>query len=108
MATNEEKLVSAFQEKVSIRSFFNLANMFIINFWEQTISKWRLVAILNFNNFVIFNYLKKMQNSWTMNMKQNVMSHTRITYDKFRSYIIQNGCQSAIQNFFSYYLGNLA
>ena len=23
-----------------------------------------------------------MQNDWTMNIKQNVMSHTRITYDK--------------------------
>ena len=28
MATNEVKLVSAFQEKVSIRSFFNSANMY--------------------------------------------------------------------------------
>ena len=43
---NEEKLVSVFQERVSIRSFFNLANMFsyvsnnLINFWEQTILKW--------------------------------------------------------------------
>ena len=24
-----------------------------------------------------------MQNDWTMNIKQNVMSHTRITHDKF-------------------------
>ena len=55
MATNEEMLVRAFQEKVAIRSSFNLANMFsyvsndLINFWDQ--------AILGSNilNFVIFN-----------------------------------------------------
>ena len=35
-----------------------------------------------------------------MNIKQNVMSHTRITHDKFRSYKIQNGHQSAILIFF--------
>ena len=57
MATNEEKLVIASQEKVSIKSSFNLANMTandLINFREQTISNDRLVAILNFNNSVIF------------------------------------------------------
>ena len=54
------------------------------------------MAILNFNNFVIFTKLKKKQNSWTKDIKQNVMSHTRITHDKFRSYKIQNGRQSAI------------
>ena len=26
-----------------------------------------------------------MQNDWTMNIKQNVMSHTRITRDKFHT-----------------------
>ena len=26
-----------------------------------------------------------MQNDWTMNMKQNLMSHTRITHDKFHT-----------------------
>ena len=36
-----------------------------------------------------------------MNIKQNVMFHTRITHDKFRSYKIQNGHQSAILLFFS-------
>ena len=47
MATNEEKLVSAFQEKVAIISSFNVANMTamsandLINFWEQTILKLR-------------------------------------------------------------------
>ena len=42
-ATDKEILVSAFQEKVSSRSF-NLANIHsnvsLIDFWEQTISKW--------------------------------------------------------------------
>ena len=58
MATlNEEKLVSAFLEKVSMRSSFNLqicsAND-LINFWKQTFQNGHLVAILNFYNFVIF------------------------------------------------------
>ena len=35
-----------------------------------------------------------------MNIKQNVMSHTRITHDKFCSYKIQNDRQSAISIFF--------
>ena len=26
-----------------------------------------------------------MQNDWTMNIKQDVMSHTRITHDKFHT-----------------------
>ena len=47
MATKEEMLVSMFQEIVFIRSSFNLAKIGLamsdddlINFWEQTISKW--------------------------------------------------------------------
>ena len=60
MATNEEMLVSAFQQKVAIRSSFNLANMFsyaandLINYWDHKQSLFqngRLAAILN---FVIF------------------------------------------------------
>ena len=39
-----------------------------------------------------------MQNDWTMNIKQNVMSHTRITLDKF--YTKKSGRQSAILIFF--------
>ena len=74
MATNEEELVSTFQEK----------------------------------SFVIYTSLKKMQNSWTMNIKQNVMSRTRITHYKFFTNKIQNGRQSAILIIFSHYLGNLA
>ena len=28
---------------------------------------------------------QEMQNDWTMNIKQNVMSHTRMTHDKFHT-----------------------
>ena len=41
-----------------------------------------------------------MQNSWTMNIKQNVMSRTRITHDKFRTNKVQNDRQSAFLNVF--------
>ena len=41
----------------------------LIPFWEQKIKNGRLAAILNSSNFVIFKWLKKMQNSWTMNIK---------------------------------------
>ena len=64
MDTNEEMLVSAFQEKVAIRflliwqicSAMSANNL--INFWDQTISNnyGRLGAILN---FVILTQLKK-------------------------------------------------
>ena len=70
------------QEKVAIRSSFNLTNMFstamsandLINFWDQTISVSGHFEFLNI-------YLnQEMQNDWTMNIKQNVMSHSRITH----------------------------
>ena len=52
----------------------------LINFWDQTISKWAFSGHFKFCNI----YLpQEMQNDWTMNIKQNVMSHTRITHDKF-------------------------
>ena len=47
----------------------------LINFWDQTISK-------QFSNIYLTH---EMQNDWTMNIKQNVMSHTRITHDKFHT-----------------------
>ena len=56
----------------------------LINLWDQTISKWPLSGHFEFCNFYL---AQEMQNDWTMNIKQNVMSHTRI---------ILNGCQSAI------------
>ena len=70
MATNEEMLVSAFQEK---KSFFNLANMFsyvsqdLINFWDQTISKWQFSGYFKFCNIYL---TQEMQNDWTMNIKK--------------------------------------
>ena len=68
MATNEVMHVSAFPEDVAIRSSFNLANMFSGHF--------------EFCNIYL---TQEMQNDWTMNIKQNVMSHTRITHDKFHT-----------------------
>ena len=41
-----------------------------IPFWEQKFKNGRLAAILNLSNFVIFKWLKKLQISWTMNIKQ--------------------------------------
>ena len=57
----------------------------LIPFWEQKFKNGCLAAILNLSNFVIIKYLKKMQNSWTMNIKKNGRSHTMITHDKFRT-----------------------
>ena len=55
----------------------------LINFWDQTILKWPL----NGHHFEFCNiYLTlEMQNDRTMNIKQNIMSHIRITHDKFHS-----------------------
>ena len=54
MATNEEMLVSAFHETVSIRSSFNLANMLsyvsLIPFWEQKFKNGCLAAPLKLSN----------------------------------------------------------
>ena len=52
----------------------------LINFWDQTISKWPLSGHFA---FCIIYLTQEMQNDWTMNIKQNVMSHTRITHDIF-------------------------
>ena len=46
----------------------------LINFWDQTISKFCNIYLT-----------QEMQNEWTMNIKQNVMSHTKITHDKFHN-----------------------
>ena len=86
MATIEEMLVSAFQEKIAIRSSFNLANMFsyvsLINFWDQTISKWPFSGHFEFGNIYL---TQEKLNDWIMNIKQNVMSHTRITHINFHT-----------------------
>ena len=54
----------------------------LINFWDQTISKWPFSVLFDFCNIYL---TQEMQNDWTMNIKQNVMSHTRITHDKFHT-----------------------
>ena len=87
MATNEEMLVSAFQEKVAIRSFnWQICSAMsandLINFWDQTISKWPFSGHFKFCNIYL---TQERQNDWTMNIKQYVMSHTRITHDKFHT-----------------------
>ena len=56
--------------------------MSAINFWDQTISKWPFSGHFEFCNIYL---TQEMQNDWTMNIKQNVMSHTRITHDKFHT-----------------------
>ena len=53
----------------------------LINFLDQTISKWPFSGHFEFCNIIYLT--QEMQNDWTMNIKQNVMSHTRITHDKF-------------------------
>ena len=54
----------------------------LITFWNQTISKWPFSGHFKFGNIYL---TQEMQNDWTMNIKQNVMSHTRITHDKFQT-----------------------
>ena len=61
-ATNKKILVNAFQEKVSSRSSFNLANIYsnvsqcqpMITFESKRFQKGCLAAILNLGNFVSF------------------------------------------------------
>ena len=50
-----------------------------INFWDQTISKWQFSGHFEFCNIYL---AQEMQNNFTMNIRQNVMSHTRITHEK--------------------------
>ena len=45
-----------------------------------TIAKCQFSGHFEFCNIYL---TQEMQNNWTMNIKQNVMSHTRITHDKF-------------------------
>ena len=119
MPTNEDMLVSSFKEKVSIRSFFSLANMFsyvlmsandLNNFWDQTILKWPLSGHFEFcsqSQIVCNIYLtQEMQNDWTMIIKQNLMPHTRITHEKFHTK--KSKMAASRQFFFFYYFRNLA
>ena len=59
----------------------------LINFWGQTISKWPFSGYFDF--FALYS-------TRIMDIKQNVMSHTMMTHDKFHTIKIQNGHQSAI------------
>ena len=43
---------------------------------------WLAFGIKQFCNIYL---IQEMQNDWTMNIKQNVMSHTKITHDKFHT-----------------------
>ena len=106
MATNEEMLVSAFQGKLAIRSSFNLANMFsfaandLINFWDQTISKRPFSGHFEFCDIYL---TQEMQIDWTMNIKQNVMSHTRIAHDKFHTKKYKMAASRPFFFFLNYY-----
>ena len=84
MATNEEILVSAFQKKFP--SDVNLSDMFSygskLTLGSKQFQNGHLAGILNSSNFCDIYITQKMLNSWTMNIKQNGMSHTRINHDK--------------------------
>ena len=54
----------------------------LINFWDQTFLKWPFSGHVEFCNIYL---TQEMQNDWTMNIKQNVMSQIRITHDKFHT-----------------------
>ena len=77
-----------------------------LDIWTRPV--FFLLALASGRVPVMHTGLKKMQNGWTINIKQNLMSHTRITHDKFRTNKIQNGRQSAILFIFSHYLVNFA
>ena len=49
----------------------------LINFWDKTIFNWQFSGHFEFCNIYL---TREMQNDWTMNIKQNVMSYTRITH----------------------------
>ena len=54
----------------------------LINFWDQTILKWPLSGHFEICNIYL---TQEILNDWTMNIKQNVMSHTGITHDKLHT-----------------------
>ena len=69
----------------------------LINFWDQTISKWPLSNHFEFCNIYL---TQAMQNDWTMNIKQYVMSRTRISHDKFPT---KKSKMAAYRSFFFYF-----
>ena len=54
----------------------------MINFLDLTIVKWPLSGHFEFCDIYL---TQEMQDGWIMNIKQNVMSHTRITHDKLHT-----------------------
>ena len=73
----------------------------LITFWDRTILKW---PFSNHFEFCNIHLTQEMQNDLTMNIKQNVMSRTKITHDKFHT---KKSKMAASRPFF-FYLGNLA
>ena len=88
MATNKEILVRAFQEKLpsDLLLIWQICSAIsandLINFWDQTILKWPFCGHFEFCNLYL---TQEMQNDRPMNIKQNVMSHTRISHAKFHT-----------------------
>ena len=74
----------------------------LINFWVQTILKRPFSGHFEFCNIYL---TQEMQNDWIMNIEQNVMSHTRITHDKFHT---KKSKMAFFLQFFFHYLGNVA
>ena len=54
----------------------------LISFCDPTILKWPFSGHFEFCKNA---KMQEMQNNWTMNIKQNLFSHTRITHDKFHT-----------------------
>ena len=72
---------------------------------------WLTFGIKQFQNGGYFEFCniyltQEMQNDWTMNLKQNVMSHTRITHDNTKK--SQMAASRLFKKNFFHYLGNLA
>ena len=88
MATNEKMLLAHLKKKLlsDILLIWQICSAMsandLINFWEQTILKWPFSGHFEFCNTYL---TQDMQNDWTMNIKQNVMSQTRKTHDKFHT-----------------------
>ena len=75
----------------------------LINFWDQKFFKWPFSSRFEFYNIYL---VQEMQNDWTMDIKLNLMSHTRITHDKFHTKKSQMAASRPF--FFFHYFGNLA
>ena len=78
----------------------------LITFWDQTILKWPSSGHFEVCDIYL---TQEMENDWTMNIKQKVMSHTSITHDKFHTKKSKMAVRRPFFSiFFYHYLGNLA